>query len=235
MKRNLLILIVLFVLVGTFTLPANATFTTGRAQRTFKIESFRVTPKVQLRGFLLGFGINNQSSLNIKLTQASEKEDADKPAMNFIIPSFEKIKGYDPKTDNPKFYLDGPIVNFSYQYIPKNRFFITPNSLNGLEIGLRHYTGKVYNEANNNEFMQNIDKTYLMFGLLSRSRWDNYNLFSEFKFSYDMQELGGWIFDSQAGLEYKFKENIRLQLSYRAMASTADSQQGINIGARIHY
>ncbi|MBM7555955.1 hypothetical protein [Halanaerobacter jeridensis] len=231
MKRKLLILVISLSLIGILSLPADATFTTGKGQRTFKIESFRVTPKIQLRGFLIGFGIDNQSSFNIKITQASEDEEETKPKMNFIIPSYEDID-----ESYTKFSLRGPVVDLTYQYIPKNRFFVTPNSLNALEVGLKRYTGEVYDTRNDsNTVIQNVDKTYLILGLLSRSRWENYNLFSDFKFSYDLQEVGGWLFDSQVGLEYKFKENIRLQLSYKAIASTADSEQGINLGVRIHY
>lgn len=231
MKRNLLIFFVLLVLIGTFSSAADAAFTTGSGQRTFKIETFRVTPKVQLQSFLVGLGINNQSSFNVKLTQASEDQDTIKPEMNFIIPSYEGIED-----SRYQFSLRGPIVDISYQYIPKNRFFVTPNSLNALEIGLKRYTGEVYDTSvDNMPIIQTVDKTYLMLGLLSRSRWDNYNLFSDFKFSYDLQEVGGWLFDSQVGLEYKFQENIRLQVSYKAIASSAASEQGVSVGVRIHY
>ena len=235
MKKNLLIFVITFGLLVVLSTPTNAVFTTGTGQHTFKIESFRVTPKIQLRSFLIGFGINEQSAFNIKLTQTSEDEDAGKPPMNFIIPSFDKIKNDNPDIE-PKFFLSGPIVDLSYQYIPKNRFFVNPNSLNALEIGLRRYTGEVYDlGAENTPLLETIDKTYLMFGLLSRSRWDNYNLFSDFRFSYDVQEVGGWLFDSQVGIEYKLKENIRLQLSYKAIASTIESEQGTSFGVRIHY
>ena len=232
MKNNFLVLLLIIGLIATLSIPANATFTTGRAQRTFKIESFRVTPQVQLRSFLIGFGIDNQSSFNIRITQSEETEEDDqRPEMNFIIPSYEGIDD-----SRYKFSLRGPIVDLSYQYIPKHPFFITPNSLNALQTGLKRYTGEVYDTSvDNNPVKQTVDKTYLMLGLLSRSRWDNYNLFSDFKFSYDLQEVGGWLFDSQIGLEYKLKENIRFQLSYRALASTADSEQGISMGVRIHY
>ncbi|MGM0368905.1 MAG: hypothetical protein ACQEP9_00640 [Bacillota bacterium] len=231
MKRYLSILAISITLILCLAFPADATFTTGTGKHTFKIESFRVTPQIQLQAFLIGFGIDNQSAFNIKLTQATDTADDEKPEMNFIIPSYEGIN--DPKYE---FSLRGPIVDFNYQYIPKHPFFVTSNSLNALQVGLKNYTGKVYDiSVEDNPVIQTVDKTYLNFGLLSRSRWDNYNLFSDFKFAYDIQEIGGWLFNSQIGLEYKLRENIRLQGSYRAIASSADSQQGSSLGVRIHY
>jgi hypothetical protein len=233
MKRYLSILAISITLILCLVFPADATFTTGTGKHTFKIENFRVTPQTQLQAFLIGFGIDNQSALNIKLTQATETVTDEKPEMNFIIPSYEGIN--DPRY---KFSLRGPIVDFNYQYIPRHPFFVTPNSLNALQIGLKNYTGKVYDtntSIEDNPIIQTVNKTYLNFGLLSRSRWDNYNLFSDFKFSYDTQEAGGWLFNTQIGLEYKLRENIRLQGSYRAIASSAASEQGSSLGVRIHY
>ncbi|MGM0501404.1 MAG: hypothetical protein ACQERJ_02650 [Bacillota bacterium] len=231
MKKNLLIIFILAGLITILSFPADATFSTGTGKHTFKIDSFRVTPEVSLQSFLVGFGIDQQSAVNIKLTQASESKDDENPSMNFLIPSYDKI-------DEPgyEFSLRGPVVDINYQYIPKHRLFITPNSLNALQVGLKHYSGEVYDTTvDNNPVDEIIKKTYLMVGVLSRSRWDQYNIFSDFKFSYDMEEVGGWLFDSQVGLEYKFKENVRLQASYRALASSAASEQGVSIGVKVHY
>lgn len=230
MKKHLLIFLILFGILSSLSMPADAAFTTGTARRSFKIDTFRVTPEVQLRSFLVGFGIDEQSAVNIKITQASEDQDSTNPVMNFIIPSYDGI-------DDPvkQFSLRGPIVDLNYQYIPKHPLFVTPDSLNALQVGLKHYTGEVYDTSQNNLVTATVDKTYLMFGLLSRSRWDTYNLFSDFKFSYDLQEVGGWLFDSQVGLEYKFKENLRFQVSYKAIASSAASEQGVSFGVKIHY
>ncbi|MFW5800192.1 MAG: hypothetical protein ACOCV8_05185, partial [Spirochaetota bacterium] len=185
MKNKVLVLAIMIVSIGLFSLPVDAAFTTGTGRHTFKINNFRVTPQVQLRSFLIGFGLNEQSAFNIQITEASEDGDTEKPEMNFIIPSYEGIDD-----SRYQFSLRGPVVDLGYQYIPKHPFFVTPNSLNALEVGLKRYTGEVYDtQADDNTVVQTVDKTYFVMGLLSRSRWDNYNLFSDFKFSYDLEEV----------------------------------------------
>lgn len=217
MKKHISIIFILICLLTTFSLSADATLTTGKARRTFKISNFTIDSDLQLQSFLVGFGIDNQSSLNLELTQSN----GDK-GINFFSPD-----DFSSSFVDVAYELDGPMIDLSYQYIPRNTFFVTPNSLSALKIGLRHYQIEAikYNESH--------EGTMALLGLVSRSRKENFNLFSDFNISYDFDEL--WLFDSQVGLEYEFEENFHLQLSYKVIASSDTSEGGPALGVVFQY
>ena len=215
MKKHILAIFISISLLVLLSLPADAALTTGKARRTFKISNFSIDSDLQLQSFLVGFGITNQSSLNLELTQSDGTGGLD-----FISSDDFLGLNYD---------LDGPMIDISYQYIPKNTFFVTPNSLSALKMGLKHYSIKTVNGT----YDLSEDRTMALMGLVSRSRKDNFNLFSDFNISYDFDEV--WLFDSQVGLEYKFKENFRFQLSYKIIASTDASEGGPTLGVVFHY
>ncbi|TDX48207.1 hypothetical protein [Orenia marismortui] len=227
MKKRITIFLTL-VLVIIFTNNSYATFTTGKGKHTFKVDNFNADTRISLQSFLIGLGISENSSINFKLTMADgEDSDGSDPNMNFLVPS------YDGYSDETEYNLSGPILDISYQYIPRHDLFVTPNSLNAVQIGLKTYEGEVFDQAGTNTV--DLNKTYLTFGLLSRSRWEKRNLFSNIEIAYDPREKGGWVLDSQVGMEFKIIDNFRAHLSYRAIGSSIESKQGFAFGIKVDY
>ncbi|AGB40985.1 hypothetical protein Halha_1024 [Halobacteroides halobius DSM 5150] len=227
LNKKLASLLIIGLAIICYTTTSYATFTTGTGKHTFKIESFNAGTRLRLQSFLVGFGLSNQSSINFKLTQTNEVKDGEKPIMDFIVPSYKGI-GVN------HFYLEGPILDIGYQYIPRHPLFVTPDALNAIQVGLKTYRGNVISPKNNG-IVQNLNKIYFIAGVLSRSRWENYNFFSSAKFAYDPDETGGWLFNSQIGLEVRIKGNVKGTISYKTIGSAVGSKQGISLGVRVHY
>ncbi|MCK8818012.1 hypothetical protein MWH28_11655 [Natroniella sulfidigena] len=222
-KQQKLTLLLVILLMLSFSTTAFATFTTGEGKRTYKIDSFRVDERIRLQSFLVGLGIDEQTSLNFKLTIPN---DTDEP-MDFLIP-YQKPGEF--------FHLGGPILDIKAQYIPRHRLFVTDSALNAVQVGLKNYRGEYRDEEGRPiEEDRHLDKTYLVFGVLSRSRWNDHNLFSDLNLAYEPGEEGGWFFDSQVGMEFNLKRNFRGQIAYRAIGAAGDAKLGFSLGLKVDY
>ncbi|WP_408956458.1 hypothetical protein [Natroniella sp. ANB-PHB2] len=228
-KEQKLTLLIVILLILTFSTTASATFTTGEGKRTYKIDSFRVDPQLRLQSFLVGVGINDQTSLNFKLTAFNDNE---KP-MDFIYP------GESFGEDFSFYSTGGPIFDVMVQYIPRHSLFVTETSLNAVQAGFKNYRGDILNDDTKDRYegLENsLNQTYFVVGLLSRSRWDDHNLFSDLNLAYDPDlERGGFLFDSQIGMEFNLRSNFRAQISYRAIGTFNDSAGGVSLGLKVDY
>ncbi len=229
-KKSVLILLVILIISCTTT--SLATFTTGKGEHTFKAEIFRPDPQLTLESFLVGFGINKTTSVNFKLTNP---DDSEQP-LDFIAPYYKNMNGSKNEntgeTNKNNFYASGPILDITCQYIPQHPLFVTSNSLNAIQVGLRNLRGD--SKDPDDTVTENVDRTYLMIGVISRSRWEDHNIFSDLNFTTDF-EHSSWGIDTEVGMEFKLKDNFRAQISYKYMGTTAGSASGISLGFRANY
>jgi len=232
MKQKLTIFFTILLLIILFSAHSLAVFTTGQGKHTFKINTFRVSPELQLQSFLVGFGISKNISVNFELENATDNSKK----LNFIAPYYEQMKGSTSENgglNKNNFYLTGPILNISAQYIPTQELFVTPDALNAVQVGIRNLRGESKDSLDARS-IEDVDRTYLVMGLISRSRWETHNLFSDLHFIADIAN-NSWGMDTQLGYEYRFKDNIRFHLSYKYMATTSGAQNGISVGVKTHY
>ncbi|GAB6098178.1 hypothetical protein JCM16358_00570 [Halanaerocella petrolearia] len=223
-----LTLLLIAVLIISYTTASHATFTTGKGKHTFKVDIFRPTPELRLQSFLAGFGIDKQSSINFRLTNTSDSKEPQ--PVNFLAPYYKDMKGTDG--DN-NFYLTGPVLEVMYQYIPAHPLFVTDSSLNAIQVGLRNLRGD--SKLNpKSDTMENVNRTYLTFGLLSRSRFEDNNLFSSLNLIADLGH-SSWGLDGQVGMEFKLTNNFRTQISYKYKATTSGTGSGVSVGVKAHY
>ncbi|MCK8826784.1 hypothetical protein MWH25_03365 [Natroniella acetigena] len=225
-QKSTLLLVILLIFI--FSTTASATFTTGEGNRTYKIDSFRVDPQLRLQSFLVGVGINDQTALNFKLTAFNDEEQP----IDFIYPGQNFKEGY-------SFYpTEGPIFDVMVQYIPRHSLFVTESSLNAVQAGFKNYRGDILDEDGDRptNLENSINQTYFVVGILSRSRWDDHNLFSDLNIAYDPDlERGGFLFDSQIGMEFNLRSNFRGQISYRAIGTLNGSASGVSLGLKVDY
>ncbi|WP_027339092.1 hypothetical protein [Halonatronum saccharophilum] len=226
MKKRLILILTIGLILLT-TSSSYATFTTGTGRHTFKIENFNADPNLRLQSFLVGFGLNNRSSINIQITSENLSSSGERQEMSFIIPSYTNY-------DQNNFYLTGPIIDINAQYIPTHKLFVNPHSLNALQLGVKVYRGEVIN-PNSGSIEEYLDKFYLSAAFLSRSRFENRNLFSKVELGFDPREDGGFIFDGEVGMEFNLFDNFRGKIAYRNVGSFIDSKQGASFSVRVHY
>ncbi|OCL26559.1 hypothetical protein U472_11250 [Orenia metallireducens] len=229
-----LILLLAFALIIISSSTSYATFTTGTGKHTFKLETFKPDPKYDLQSFLVGFGINRQSSINLRLTDTDDSSQA----LNYLAPYYYQMKGSKDNTstgttDN-NFYAVGPILEVMYQYIPTHPLFVNPDSLNALQIGLRNLRGDSKVSYEDDTASEHVNRTYLMIGLLSRSRWENYNVFSNMNLTTDLAH-NSWGFDGQVGIEVIIKGNFKAEIGYKYMGTTSGSASGATIALKVDY
>jgi len=233
MKKRLVFLLT-FALIIISSIPSYATFTTGTGKHTFKLETFRPDPEYNLQSFMAGFGINKRSSINLRLTNTDDESQQ----LNYLAPYYSNMSGSEDdngngSTDN-NFYAVGPILEVMYQYIPNHHLFVNPNSLNALQIGLRNLRGDSKVSYDAEDSSEHVNRTYLMLGLISRSRWDNYNVFSNLNLTTDLAH-NSWGFDGEIGVEVVIKGNFKAELGYKYMGTTSGSASGATIALKVDY
>jgi hypothetical protein len=230
MKKKIILFFTIALVIFS-TSYSQAAFTTGTGKHSFKLENFRVTPTARLNSFLIGFGINPQSSINLELSSMSDPEH---PA-EFLAPYFKDMEGPEGSfEDGNHFYADkGPFIKVSYQYIPRHELFVTPDALNAVEIGIKNVNG-TSKESLDARTTENVERYYLTLGAISRSRWETHNLFSDINIIADVFNTS-WGIDTELGYEYKLQDNLRFHLSYKFMGTGVDAVEGVAVGIKTSY
>ena len=221
-KIGAVFFIILFFSTILLSPIAEATFTTGQARRTYLLDTFRADEALALNSFLVGMGLTDRSSLNIKITTPNRYDEA----MNFLIPDMQTAD---------EFRLVGPILDVQYQHIPEHPLFVSEHALNAIQAGIKTYWGDLFDDAGDSIIEGTLNQGYFVVGLISRSRREDNNIFSDINIAYDPNIQAGWLLDSKIGMEFNIREEFRATVSYRAIATNEDASMGFNLGLRVHY
>ncbi len=227
MNKRIILLLTLAIIIFIST-NSYASFSTGKGRHTFEVEYFKAGKSISLQSFLAALGITDTSSINFQIITNNDAYNDTKQDMSFIVPSYKNM-------DQNEFHLTGPILDVNYQYIPRNSLFITPSALNAIQLGLKTFQGNSYNPIEDRYEEIIKQRIHFMIGLLSRSRREDRNLFSNIKMAYDYRLEGGWIFDGRIGMEFKSIDNFRLRTSYRAVGSSAKLATGFSLAVKVDY
>ena len=221
-KTVTIFFIILFFATILLTTTAEATFTTGQARRTYLVDTFRANERLALNSFLVGMGLTDRSSLNIKITTPNRYDEP----MNFLIPDMQEAE---------QFRLIGPILDVQYQHIPEHPLFVSEHALNAIQAGIKTYWGDLLDEDQDSIIEGTLNQGYFVIGLISRSRREDNNIFSDINIAYDPNIQAGWLLDSKIGMEFNIRDEFRATASYRAIATNEEASMGFNLGLRLHY